>query len=58
MTVIRPQSDQGSALDRPVTERSATMPEIFRHRFTIPAAAVDANGHLNNVVYVPAEEEP
>ena len=25
---------------------------IYRRRFTIPAAAVDQNGHVNNVMYV------
>lgn len=28
------------------------MPRIYRHRFTVPAAANDENGHVNNVVYV------
>ena len=25
---------------------------IYRHEFTVPAAVVDANGHVNNVAYV------
>lgn len=25
---------------------------VFRHRFTVPASAVDQNGHVNNVVYI------
>jgi len=25
---------------------------VFRHRFEIPAEAIDQNGHVNNVVYV------
>ncbi len=25
---------------------------IFRHRFTVPADAIDENGHVNNVVFV------
>ncbi len=28
------------------------MPKIFHHRFTIPEAANDQNGHVNNVNYV------
>ncbi|MFK5926010.1 MAG: acyl-CoA thioesterase [Desulfuromusa sp.] len=28
------------------------MPKIFSHRFTIPIAANDENGHVNNVAYV------
>lgn len=25
---------------------------MFSHRFTVPASAVDGNGHVNNVVYI------
>ena len=25
---------------------------MFSHRFTVPLSAVDANGHVNNVVYI------
>jgi len=25
---------------------------LYRHRFTVPASAVDQNGHVNNVVYI------
>lgn len=25
---------------------------VYQHRFTVPASAVDQNGHVNNVVYV------
>jgi acyl-CoA thioester hydrolase len=25
---------------------------MFRHRFTVPADAIDQNGHVNNVVYI------
>lgn len=25
---------------------------VYRHQFTVPASAVDQNGHVNNVVYV------
>lgn len=28
------------------------MDAIYRHEFTVPAAAVDGNGHVNNVEYV------
>jgi len=28
------------------------MQPIFRHRFTVGPEAIDANGHVNNVVYV------
>jgi len=26
--------------------------QVYRHRFTVPASAVDQNGHVNNVVYI------
>jgi len=26
--------------------------QVYRHRFTVPASAVDENGHVNNVVYI------
>jgi acyl-CoA thioester hydrolase len=29
-----------------------TRDPVFRHSFEVPAAAVDRNGHVNNVVYV------
>ena len=28
------------------------MPKIFHYKFTVPADAIDGNGHVNNVVYV------
>ncbi len=28
------------------------MPKIFHHNFTVTPKAIDANGHVNNVVYV------
>lgn len=30
----------------------ADTPGVFRHCFSVPAEAVDGNGHVNNVVYV------
>lgn len=28
------------------------MPAIYSHALTVPAEAIDANGHVNNVVYI------
>ncbi len=28
------------------------MPKIYRHRLTVPADSIDANGHVNSVVYI------
>jgi acyl-CoA thioester hydrolase len=29
-----------------------TLPGLFTHRFTVPEAAIDANGHANNLEYL------
>lgn len=37
---------QSTNLESPGADR------VFRHRFTVPPAAIDENGHVNNVVFV------
>jgi acyl-CoA thioester hydrolase len=35
-----------------MSNTSAVTPAIFREEFVVPASAIDANGHVNNVVFV------
>lgn len=32
--------------------RRSNVATVFRHQFTVPLAAIDGNGHVNNVAYV------
>jgi acyl-CoA thioester hydrolase len=33
-------------------QKDSSPDPVYRHRFTVPASAVDENGHVNNVVYI------
>ena len=35
-----------------MSNASATAPAIFRDEFVVPSDVIDANGHVNNVVFV------